>query len=490
MKKLFIFSIIILQGLVLLSQTRFISPDGKKKVLINPIADGRYQVLVNSSLHNYYQQIVKNKIYFITDSFKVAYIAKCDDGYCVVVDGIEDSHYKKIINNKLTFSPDNSHWAYMAIKKNKKNVYVIDGIEQTEYDGIISIGITYSPDSRHWAYAVLNNKKWLYIIDGKEQPQYDGIINIGITYSPDSKHWAYAALNNNEWFYVIDGEEQQHYQDIAITGIIYSYDSKKWAYGAFNKDEWICVSNEPILCNTYKLPITSPPRRPDEEHDYFEFGIVKSISFPSSHFQNGEHISFTEGNGGVILPKLSDRYGFNITYGSQEVRRKSIWSTEFNYTHLFPKATWNNLDIKIKYYYYIDLNSKISYTPTKKLSFDLLLGLNLMTRMKIEDGSFKYNNNGNISEIEDAKIKGGIIKGFPFNALCGFGISFKVAPKLIISANANARYVVFKSATGAMGSNKEFIGFLFNPDYRGLLAWEHDPNYTFQISTRFLLDQE
>jgi hypothetical protein len=492
MKKLLIYCLLILQCLVSFSQERFTSPDGKKTVLINRLPNGKYQVIANSSAHNYYKRIMKNQIYFFTDSFKVAYIAKCESGYCIIIDGIEGPHYKKIIKNEIKFSPDRTHYAYMA-QTNQKFSYIIDGEEQPEYDGIMTIGITFSPDSRHWAYAALNNNKWFYIIDGIKEPEYDGIISTGITFSPDSKHWAYAVLNNEEWFYIVNGIEQPHYKQVAANGIIFSADSKHWAYGAEKDNKWICISDgkEPPhedsdLCSSYDLPTTSP----SIDNSYFEIGFVscqsESLMATDSDFQ-GEDITLTyTNNGAVLLPKLTNNYGFSLVYGAQSIYKKFGTGMEFNYTLLFPEATWNSVDVKVKYYSFFDCIFKFMYLPAKRLSFDLSLGLNLSTRMKIEDGSFTLDNDGNILSTDDAKLKGGIIRGFPFNVLGGIGVSYKITPKLIISANTYARYVLFTRATGAMGKNKKLksSGFL----YGGIMDWVNDPNLNFQFSTRFLLD--
>jgi len=491
MKKLLIYSLLILQCLVLFSQNRFTSPDGKKIVLINRLPNGKYQVIVNSNAHNYYQRIAKNQIYFFTDSFKVAYIAKCDDGYCIVIDGIEGPHNKKIIKNEIKFSPDNKHWAYAALNNNKW-FYIIDGIKEPEYDGIITTGIIFSPDSKHWAYAVLNNNKWFYIIDGIKEPEYDGIISTGITFSPDSKQWAYAVLNNEEWFYIVNGIEQPHYKQVAANGIIFSADSKHWAYGAEKDYKWICISDgkEPPyegsnLCSSYKLPTTSP----SIDNGYFEVGFVshhsKSLMGTDSDFQDEDKIKYTDNNGVVILPNFHNNYGFSIMYGAQSIYKKFGMGMDFNYTLLFPEATWNYVDVKVKYYSFFDCRLKFMYLPVKSLSFDLSLGLNLSTRMKIEDGSFKYDNYDNIISTDDVKLKGGIIRGFPFNVLGGIGVSYKIFPKLIISANTYARYVLFTRATGAMGKNKKLKGGVISG---GIFDWVNDPNLNFQISTRFLLD--
>ncbi|MBN1597001.1 MAG: hypothetical protein JW894_01800 [Bacteroidales bacterium] len=569
MKKVLIFNLLLLQCFISFGQQEFTSPDGKKKVKIEKITGDRYRVSVNSTPHRSYQNIVNQKIYFFTDSNRVAYIAKCHDGkFCVVTDGVEQPHYKEITGNSIIISPDRNHYAYMALTDrglttteicyvidgkeqprydnlsasgivfspdskhwaygatnndkwfyvidgvkgpdydailnydfspdskhwvygasvNDKWFYTFDGIKQPVYDGIMQIGITFSPDSRHWAYGAKNNDKWFYIIDGVKEPEYDGLISTGIVYSPDSKRWAYAVLEEDEWFYVIDGEEQPHYKQITAEGIVFSSDGNHWAYGAEVDDEWVCVldGKEPPhqgsnLCSSYNLPYSSP----SIEISYLDIGFVRYNSMSGSDFEGDDNFNYTEDNGVVILPKLEDQYGFNIAYGVQSVSRKFSTGGEFSYTHLFPKATWSDIDVKIKYYYFIDFNLKFSYLPIKSLSLDLLLGLNLMTRMKIEDGSFTYNDNGDITDMGDVKLKGGIFKGFPYNALCGLGISCKVAPKLVISANANARYIVFKRASGVMGKNKELTSSLFEG---GLLAWAHNPSNNFQIAVRFLLD--
>lgn len=492
MKKLLILTLLSLQCFALFSQNRFTSPDGKKTALIIRLPNDKYQVIVNSTAHNYYQRIAKNKIYFLTDSFKVAYIARCDDGYCVVIDGIEGHHYRRILGNKITFSPDSKHWVYAALE-NKKWFYIIDGIKKPQYDGIIVMEITFSPDSKHWAYAVLKNNKWFYVIDGIKEPEYDGIISTGITFSPDSKQWAYAALNKNEWFYIINGTEQPHYKQVTANGIIFSADGKHWAYGAQKDNKWICISDgkEPPhedsnLCSSYVLPEVAP----SVDKTYFEVGFVScnpiELFGTASDFQ-GENLKLTysDNDGGVLLPKLNNNYGLRVILGGQSIYKKFGISTEFAYTRLFPKATWNDFDYKVKYTFF-DLNMKFMYLPAKSLSFDLLFGLNLSTRMKIEDGSFLLDINDNMINTDDAKLKGGIIRGFPFNVLGGMGVSLRIFPKVIISANTYARYVLFTRATGAMGKNKKLkaSGFI----YGGIFDWVNDPNLNFQISTRFLLD--
>jgi hypothetical protein len=452
MKKLLVYSLLILQCFVLFSQKSFTSPDGKKRVFIHKLPGGQYQVTVNSNAHNDYRRIAGNQVYFFTDSLKVAYIAKCDDGYCIVIDGIEGPHNNIIHKNEIKFSPDRTHYAYMAF----------------------------------------NNNKWFYIIDGIKEPEYDGIISTGITFSPDSKQWAYAAFNNGEWFYIVNGIEQPHYKQVAAEGIIFSADSKHWAYGAEKENTWICISDgkEPPhegsgLCSSYKLPTTSP----STDNSYFEIGFVschsKSLMGTDSDFQDEDNIKYAENNGIVILPNIHNNYGFNIIFGAQSIYKKFGMGMEFNYTLLFPDATWNNVDVNIRYYSFFDYRWKFIYLPVKGLSLDLTLGLNLATRMKIENGSFQYDDNDNIISTEDVKLKGGIFKGFPFNVLGGIGVSYKITPKLIISANTYARYVLFTKATGAMGKNKELKGGFISG---GIFDWVNDPNLMFQISTRLLLD--
>lgn len=209
MKKQLVITLLLLQSCILFGQIEFTSPDGKKRVEIHKTADKKYQVIVDSIQHKPYRKIMKNKIYYFTDSCRVAYIAQCNDGYCVVIDGIEQSHYKEIYDNTLTFSPDRSRYGYLVIK---------------------SVG--------------LFSTKTCCVIDGEEQPTYDNFASFGITFSPDSKHWAYAALHDKEWFYMIDGVEQPHYNQLAAKNIVFSQDSQHWVYGAQKNDEWINVSNK------------------------------------------------------------------------------------------------------------------------------------------------------------------------------------------------------------------------------------------------------
>jgi len=245
MKKLFVLSLLILQSIVLLPQELIISPDGKKRVLIKSLTNEKYQVVVNSNYHKEYEKIIKKKISFFTDSCKVMYIAKCNDGYCIVIDGIEQTHYSQI--DELSFSPDNSHYAYMAEKLMEGEYY-----QPTEY---------------------------LYIIDGVEYPR--GYSFKKIIFSPDSKHWAYEAINLSGSFYVIDGEEQPPYGNLSKKGVIFSSDSKNWAYAALKNNEWICVSNgkesphdDYNLCSSYRLPKVIEGKN----RKFVEIGLLSSKS--------------------------------------------------------------------------------------------------------------------------------------------------------------------------------------------------------------------
>jgi hypothetical protein len=447
MKKLLSIALLLLQSVILFSQTEFTSPDNKKKVVINKIAEDKYQVSVNSSRHGIYKEIVKNRIYFITDSNRVAYIAKCNNGYCVVVDGIEQTHYKEIMKDTIAVSPDRMHYAYMAVK----------------YRGLFKV-------------------KTLYIIDRVKQPVYSNLLENVITFSPDSKHWAYGALKNNEWLYVIDGEEQERYQNLAKAGILFSEDSKNWAYGAFDYKKWVCVSGEletgpgyTDLCETYPLPSFAP----FTEYTYLEFGFVSCNSltvflYGDEYYPSGNDYYETENNGNVIEPLFDNNYGFLVALGWYNDKHRWTTSVDISYTQFFPKATWNNREVKVKYYY-SDLNIKRSYKPASFLTLDSYLGINLFARMKIEEGSFVGDYNGIGTHMEDVKLYGGLFRRFLYNSKVGIGMSFIIAPSLIISGSVYGSPVDFKHASGAMGDKKK------------VLDWTYDPTITYQISTRFLI---
>jgi hypothetical protein len=446
MKKLLTIALILMQSIILFSQTEFTSPDGKKKVVINKIREGIYVVSVNSVPQRAYAKIVKDKIYFISDSNRVAYIAKCEDGYCVVIDGIEQPHYKQIINKTITVSPDGMHYAYMAVS----------------YRGLFKV-------------------KTLYIIDGIKQPTYDNLADIGLTFSPDSKHWAYAALKNNEWLYVIDGEEQKSHNNLAASGIKYSEDSKQWAYGVYDNKTWSCVSGgkeqesdyaDP--CQTYTLPLVAP----EEVYTYIEFGVVSCHSltvflFGDEYYPSGEDYYETENNGNVIEPLFDKNNGVMAAIGLYTDMPKSAWSVDISYAQFFPKATWNNRDVKIKYYY-SDLNIRRSYKPSDYVSLDSYLGINLFARMKIEEGSFTGDYNGFGTHMEDVKLYGGLFRRFLYNSKVGLGMSFIIDPYIIISGSAYCSPVDFKHASGAMG------------DKMKVLDWTYDPTISYQLSIRFL----
>jgi hypothetical protein len=447
MKKLLTIALILLQSLILFGQTEFTSPDNKKKVIIHKIAEDRYQVSVNATPQRVYKKIVKDRIYFISDSNRVAYIAKCDDGYCMVIDGTEQAHYKQIIKDTITVSPDREHYAYMAVKSR----------------GLFNI-------------------KALCVIDGIEQPAYDDLLDLGITFSPDSKHWAYGAMKNNEFLYIIDGKEQERYKNLATYGIKYSEDSKNWAYGAFDYKKWICVSGREEAGPGYTDPCETYPKLrgyPSTEYIYFEFGLVSCNSlmvflFGDEYYPSGEDYYETENNGSVIEPLFDNNYGFVVAIGSYTDKHRSATSVDLSYAQFFPKATWNNNDVKIKYYY-SDLNIRSSYKPASFLTLDSYLGINLFARMKIEEGSFTGDYNGVGTRMEDVRLYGGLFRRFLYNSKVGIGMSFFIAPSIIISGYSYGSPVDFKHASGAMGDKKK------------VLDWTYDPTISYQISIRFLI---
>jgi hypothetical protein len=317
MKKLLIITLFILQNFILYGQTEFISPDGKKRVVINKTEDKKYQVVVNSIPHKSYREIVNQKIYFFSDSSRVAYIAKCDNGRCVVVDGIEQPHYFLIYKNKLTLSPDSSHLVYMAI----------------------------------------DNKEWFYIIDGIEQPHYDAITN-KITFSPDSKHWAYAAINDNKWFYIIDGIEQPHYYKIHSKGLIFSNDSRHWAYGARNNDGWICVSDEnesandtTDICKEYLLS-TTITKEETGTNIFFSAGpstvsIGGDFDGKSLLIHSCPAPSFVKA---CLIPKIQTSIGIMINCGIVWRFGNSGIGLEYSYIKSKNNSSWqNNYNMKVVY---------------------------------------------------------------------------------------------------------------------------------------------
>ncbi|MBN2104884.1 hypothetical protein JW835_12660 [bacterium] len=403
MKKQLIITMILLQSSIVFCQSEFISPDGKKQVVIQKTADKQYQVIVNSKPHKSYQKIINQYIYFFTDSSQVAYIAKSEYGYCVVVDGIEQRYYKEIYNNTLTFSPDRSRYGYLATKfsglLSARTCCVIDGKEQQEYDNFASFGITFSPDSKHWAYAAFSDNKWFYIIDGAEQPRYDFVAENNITFSQDGDHWAYGASKDNHWFYVVDGKEQPLYNGVDLASFMFSSDSRHWAYSAQIDKEWACILDgrissyeESSLCSEIKK--TAKPREIPEMKIGVSIGLnlqhfsgfkIKNKKFFADLFGNttvgggtgpeayiGLGIITPDLNNGIALEFGFSKYNTNVTFN--DITKEYSVNTFFWGLKFYVPA-----NIKLKPYMYagaihavldIDDLGRFSYTIEDYKGYD------------------------------------------------------------------------------------------------------------------------
>jgi hypothetical protein len=224
-----------------------------------------------------------------------------------------------------------------------------------------------------------------------------------------------------------------------------------------------------------------------EKFTYFDFGLLsyKSKGESLSDFQ-GEGFNRTEpdNDGIVILPKFDPNYGFIVSAGLQNNKFRIFGiSGGVSYTRLFPKATWENNEVEAKYHF-IDFNTELLIFPIKQLSVDLTAGINLLTRLKIQDGSYMDDNSSSTILMEDVKLSGGIFKNFPANIQVGVGLSFYITPCIIISGDAFTRLIAFKYVTGAMGKNIQISPF---DDF---LSGIHDYSNYFQISMRFLLQKK
>lgn len=405
MKNLPIILLLLLQSFILYGKTEFISPDGKKRVVINRTPDKRYQVIVNSSSHKRYRKIVKNKIYFFTDSSRVAYIAKCDDGYCVVVDGIEQPHVKKIINDKLTFSPDRSHCAYMVLKDRG-----------------------------------LSTTKTYYVIDGEEHPMYDDLSSAGITFSLDSKHWAYAALNDNEWFYIIDGEEQPHYKNV-LTKIIFSKNCIHWAYGAFNNDEWICVSNEnesPYdtinICNEYLLSTTFPKK--EEPTDlYISVGpCINTIGgdFDGKTYYAREARSIGLYYGSCFIPEIKSSYGYMFKLGGLvKYDDNKRYGFEICSIRSYHNASWEHYDMEVKYSAII-FTFKFVYLIKEKIMSNFNISYPI-DKLEIKNSEWTVSENYEIEIIGDNTLYNSKWNPIPLNI--GGSLDFVLNKYTVLNAS-------------------------------------------------------
>jgi hypothetical protein len=328
MKKQFIALLLLLMQINIFGQEVFTSPDNKKRVEIRETADKMYEVTVNSSPHKAYKSIVNNRIYFVTDSFHVVYIAACPGGYRVVVDGKEDpliSDIPEICNFNL-----NQHWYYLGRNTNY-SFYSIDGKEQPRYSYINRKSIFFSPDGTRWAYLAKKEYETIYIIDGVEQPSY-GKIERPIIFSGDSKHWAYLVQKKSKWFYIIDGEEQPQYDEIAAEGIIFSSDNTHWVYYAYLNKEWLCVSNEEDnskgsynLCD--KLNVANHSSVSDAKGEFY-FGI--------NMHHSGDFI-------------IDQDYITEETTASTSVEGKTRFSGYFGFGARYPKKGRFTLDFGFEY---------------------------------------------------------------------------------------------------------------------------------------------
>ena len=156
-------------------------------------------------------------------------------------------------------------------------------------------------------------------------------------------------------------------------------------------------------------------------------------------------------------------------------------SGSFSYTQLFPIATWNSNEVDTKYYY-CDINMRILIFVQESYSIDLLTSINLLTRMKIIDGSYKIDDDGNELPMEDVTLSGGIIKNPPRNLTIGIGLTYYLTPHIAICGNVYGRTTAFKYATSTMGENIQIN------EIEGLDNGLWDNTNCIQISTKFLVD--
>jgi hypothetical protein len=310
MKKLPVFTLLLLLSCVLYAQKVFISPDGKKRVEIKQTGGGLYQVTVNSTPHKPYQEIQNNKIYFITDSCAVLYIAQNNSSSCVVIDGIEQSYYNieqsntKYKTYNVFLSPDGRHWALSVNLKYRSIIleafYVIDGKKQPFYNKVgliqfspdnkhwfypakdkeksfydwVSSILTFSPNGKQWSYRAKDKKKYFFVIDYVEQSHYHWV-SLHLTYSPDSKRWFYEAQDKNKWFYVIDNMEKPHY-DITYTGAFsFSPNYEHWSYLAMNKKKWFYVIDDEEQTYYDRIDKRGFIYSPDSKHWAYDANIKR-----------------------------------------------------------------------------------------------------------------------------------------------------------------------------------------------------------------------
>ena len=320
---------LILLNTILYAQDVFISPDGKKRVELQQSANNTIQVLVNSVPLGTYQRIANRRVYFVTDSFKVVYIASCAEGYRVVVNGKEGS----VVNNipVIVTYKSNRHWFYLGRNAaNNYSFYCFDGIEQPRYTEIEENSLVFNSDSTHWAYLATKNIKQGYIVDGIEQ-FHNGKIKGTISFSPDGEHWAYLAQKGFKWFYIIDGEEQPRFDDISNEGIIFSSDSKNWVYYAYGKKEWKCITSDDLSA-TGDSPLCYTFNEWDDVSTS-DKGIDFHIGFNRNYLHdfNIDECSITDGHGltGYLgfTADVTKQIGYSIDFGISGYKTgASIWN--------------------------------------------------------------------------------------------------------------------------------------------------------------------
>ena len=122
-----------------------------------------------------------------------------------------------------------------------------------------------------------------------------------------------------------------------------------------------------------------------------------------------------------------------------------------------------------------------SYKTEKKILFDLLLGVNLLARFKILEGSF-YGEYYDNKYMEDAKLYASVFQNYSLNIHGGIGMSYYLKSNLLISGNYYYRLICFRTVDGIMGEDIDLGGI---PG----LDWINHPNFNFQISTKFLFGE-
>jgi hypothetical protein len=120
---------------------------------------------------------------FSSDSRRLAYWARGNDGSHLVVDGVAGPAYKDI--GQPVFSPDSSRLAYPVVLPGGMAA-VIDGQQGQVFEKVGPI--VFSPDSRRVAYFARRGKRFLAVVDGSPGPDFAEMYGLGSpVFSPDSR---------------------------------------------------------------------------------------------------------------------------------------------------------------------------------------------------------------------------------------------------------------------------------------------------------------